>query len=75
MYELYWAIKEQMEKGPQDAITLESRYSLSEEKLLRARFDFQELNIILLTDNRGGGQSEMPVKVLDCDTITQVTTD
>ncbi|CAJ0936168.1 unnamed protein product, partial [Mesorhabditis belari] len=62
LYELYWGIKQQMEKGPQDALTLEARYSLSEEKLLRATFDFRD----------GYPQPDVPVRVLDCDTITQV---
>ena len=34
---LYCAIKQQMEKGPIDAITGEARYSLSEDKLIRQR--------------------------------------
>lgn len=72
LYELYWAIKQQMEKGPQDAITLEARYSLSEEKLLRASFDFHELTVFIAADQRSSGAMEYPVRVLDCDTITQV---
>ena len=72
LYELYWAIKQQMEKGPQDAITLEARYSLSEEKLLRATFDFRELTVFVASENHGASSMDIPVRVLDCDTITQV---
>uniref|UniRef100_A0A0N5AQC5 Sema domain-containing protein n=1 Tax=Syphacia muris TaxID=451379 RepID=A0A0N5AQC5_9BILA len=72
LYELYWAIKQQMEKGPQDEITLESRYSLSEEKLLRATVEFRELTIHVILDNHNPNSMDMPVRVLDCDTITQV---
>lgn len=72
LYELYWAIKQQTEKGPQDAITLEARYSLSEEKLLRSSFDVRELTVFVVSDHHGGGAMEYPVRVLDCDTITQV---
>ncbi|VDN39646.1 unnamed protein product, partial [Gongylonema pulchrum] len=72
LYELYWAMKQQMEKGPQDAITLEARYSLSEEKLLRASFDFRELTVFVAADHHSAGAMEYPVRVLDCDSITQV---
>lgn len=58
------------------------RYSLNEEKLLRATFDFRE-QLVLLSCESGVPQSgmppgyntsigEVPVRVLDCDTITQV---
>uniref|UniRef100_F1KRH2 Plexin-A4 n=1 Tax=Ascaris suum TaxID=6253 RepID=F1KRH2_ASCSU len=72
LYELYWAIKQQVEKGPQDALTLDARYSLSEEKLLRSSFDFREMMVFIAADNYSAGVTEYPVRVLDCDTITQV---
>uniref|UniRef100_A0A8B9ZH66 Plexin A1 n=1 Tax=Anas platyrhynchos TaxID=8839 RepID=A0A8B9ZH66_ANAPL len=59
LFMLYCAIKQQMEKGPIDAITGEARYSLSEDKLIRQQIDYKMLVSI-------------PVKVLNCDTITQV---
>lgn len=40
---LYCAIKQQMEKGPIDAITGEARYSLSEDKLIRQQIDYKTL--------------------------------
>lgn len=72
LYELYWAMKQQMEKGPQDALTLEARYSLSEEKLLRASFDFRKLTVFIAADHHSSGAMDYPVRVLDCDSITQV---
>lgn len=40
---LFCAIKQQMEKGPIDAITGEARYSLSEDKLIRQQIDYKTL--------------------------------
>lgn len=40
---LYCAIKQQMEKGPIDAMTGEARYSLSEDKLIRQQIDYKTL--------------------------------
>lgn len=40
---LYCAMKQQMEKGPIDAITGEARYSLSEDKLIRQQIDYKTL--------------------------------
>uniref|UniRef100_A0A8C2KF00 Plexin A3 n=1 Tax=Cyprinus carpio TaxID=7962 RepID=A0A8C2KF00_CYPCA len=76
----------QMEKGPIDAITGEARYSLSEDKLIRQQIDYKQLtchmNPCLCPDQsrltlmcippEGEAGTEIPVKVLNCDTITQV---
>ena len=40
LYTLFRALKSQIEKGPVDAITGESRYALSEDKLLRHQMDY-----------------------------------
>jgi len=75
LYSLYWATKQQTEKGPQDALTLDARYSLSEEKLLRATFDFRELTVFVISEpghGNSGGICDTPVRVLDCDSISQV---
>lgn len=40
---LFCAIKQQMEKGPIDAITGEARYSLSEDKLIRQQIEYKML--------------------------------
>jgi plexin A len=71
LYQLYWATKQQTEKGPQDIITMDARYSLSEEKLLRASIDFRELTIFVLSDSTSG-VCDTQVRVLDCDSIGQV---
>lgn len=49
---LYCAIKQQMEKGPIDAITGEARYSLSEDKLIRQQIDYKTL-VSKLVGSRG----------------------
>ncbi|XP_063797281.1 plexin-A1 isoform X2 [Pseudophryne corroboree] len=90
LFMLYCAIKQQMEKGPIDAITGEARYSLSEDKLIRQQIDYKMLNTcaddVGLSDEpcsrspqtlncvnpENENAPEIPVKVLNCDTITQV---
>lgn len=82
LYMLFRAVKGQVDKGPVDAITHEARYSLSEEKLIRQLIEFKVMtvyasitqqpiicnNIEMLPTNT----ENVPVKVLDCDTIGQV---
>lgn len=78
LYMLFRAIKQQVDKGPVDAVTSEARYSLSEEKLIRQSIDFKEMTVYVSMCNlymSGDGPmegGETPVKVLDCDTISQV---
>ena len=72
LYQLYWATKQQTEKGPQDALTLDARYSLSEEKLLRASIDFRELTVFVLADS-ASAICDTQVRVLDCDSIGQAS--
>ncbi|XP_066284824.1 plexin-A2-like isoform X5 [Branchiostoma lanceolatum] len=69
LYMLFRAIKQQVEKGPVDTVTGEARYSLSEEKLIRQQIEYKILtvNVVGVDDSQ-----PIPVKVLDCDTITQV---
>lgn len=43
LYMLYRAIKQQVDKGPVDAITAEARYSLSEEKLIRQSIGYKPM--------------------------------
>jgi plexin A len=40
LYILFQSIKQQIQKGPIDCLTNESRYSLSEDKLLRQHIDY-----------------------------------
>lgn len=71
LFMLYCAIKQQMEKGPIDAITGEARYSLSEDKLIRQQIDYKMLTLNCVNPENEQAP-EIPVKVLNCDTITQV---
>ncbi|XP_043920171.1 plexin-A4 [Protopterus annectens] len=71
LFSLFCAIKQQMEKGPIDAITGEARYSLSEDKLIRQQIDYKTL-ILNCVNPDNENSSEIPVKVLNCDTVTQV---
>ncbi|MED6260763.1 Plexin-A2 [Ataeniobius toweri] len=71
LFMLFCAIKQQMEKGPIDSITGEARYSLSEDKLIRQQIEYKTLTLSCVNpDNENS--PEIPVKVLNCDTITQV---
>ncbi|KAM4571445.1 plexin-A1-like isoform 2-T2 [Fundulus diaphanus] len=71
LFMLYCAIKQQMEKGPIDAITGEARYSLSEDKLIRQQIDYKTLTLHCVNPENENA-SEVTVKCLNCDTITQV---
>ncbi|XP_035872722.1 plexin-A3 isoform X2 [Phyllostomus discolor] len=70
LFLLYCAIKQQMEKGPIDAITGEARYSLSEDKLIRQQIDYKTLTLYCVCPD-SEGSTQVPVKVLNCDSITQ----
>ncbi|XP_074605238.1 plexin A [Brevipalpus obovatus] len=85
LYLLFRAIKQQVDKGPVDWMTSEARYSLSEEKLIRQSIEYKPLTIYVIMSTQTTNQYvsgmeqiiqdqniEIPVKVLDCDTITQV---
>ncbi|CAE1230873.1 PLXNA [Acanthosepion pharaonis] len=65
------AMKQQVSKGPVDAISSEAKYSLSEDKLIRQQIEFKILTINVC-DREQYNQPYVPVKVLDCDTITHV---
>ncbi|XP_053492029.1 plexin-A1b [Ictalurus furcatus] len=71
LFMLYCAMKQQMEKGPIDAITGEARYSLSEDKLIRQQIDYKTLTLHCVNPENENA-SEVTVKCLNCDTITQV---
>ncbi|XP_035501458.2 plexin-A1-like isoform X1 [Scophthalmus maximus] len=71
LFMLYCAMKQQMEKGPIDAITGEARYSLSEDKLIRQQIDYKTLTLHCVNPENENS-SEVTVKCLNCDTITQV---
>ncbi|XP_061423083.1 plexin-A2-like [Lethenteron reissneri] len=71
LFKLYCAIKQQMEKGPIDTVSGEARYSLSEDKLIRQQLEYRTLTLNLVNPESEKGP-EVPVKVLNCDAITQV---
>lgn len=83
LFLLYQAIKHQVNKGPVDVITSEARCSLSEEKLIRQSVDYKSMTVYVsispqtaylsgVDPNLQAENLEIPVKVLDCDTISQV---
>lgn len=83
LFLLYQAIKHQVNKGPVDVITSEARCSLSEEKLIRQSIDYKHLTVYVsispqtaylsgVDPNLQTENLKLPVKVLDCDTISQV---
>ncbi|CAL8354397.1 unnamed protein product, partial [Gadus morhua 'NCC'] len=71
LFMLYCAMKQQMEKGPIDAITGEARYSLSEDKLIRQQIDYKTLTLHCVNPENENA-TEVTVKCLNCDTVTQV---
>ncbi|XP_051915637.1 plexin-A1-like isoform X1 [Hippocampus zosterae] len=71
LFMLHCAIKQQMEKGPIDAITGEARYSLSEDKLIRQQIDYKTLTLHCVNPENENA-TEVTVKCLNCDTVTQV---
>jgi len=81
LYMLYHAIKQQVAKGPVDFVTFEARYSLSEEKLIRQQIEYRQITVFVSMSPQTiymsgldphGDNMDIPVKCLDCDTISQV---
>ncbi|XP_037086635.1 plexin-A4-like [Pollicipes pollicipes] len=80
LYLLYRAIKQQVDKGPVDAVSSEARYSLSEEKLIRQQIDFTYMTVYVSMPTQTVYVSgldphqdnvDIPVRVLNTDTISQ----
>ncbi|XP_041460689.1 plexin-A2-like [Lytechinus variegatus] len=69
LFKLFYAIKQQVEKGPVDSVTGEARYSLTEGKLIRQQVEVKQLTLKAQGPDRNTPMVE--VKVLDCDTISQ----
>ncbi|OQV23962.1 Plexin-A1 [Hypsibius exemplaris] len=72
LYLLYRAVQMQIEMGPVDSLTSEAKYSLSEEKLIRQKIDYKKMLIYVSCVDPEHNTQEYPVKVLDCDSITQI---
>merc|ERR1719460_3613650 len=81
LFMLYQAIKHQVNKGPVDYVSHEARYSLSEEKLIRQQTEYRAITVFVSMSPQTiymsgldphGDNMDIPVRVLDCDTVTQV---
>ncbi|XP_069085759.1 plexin-B2 isoform X3 [Pleurodeles waltl] len=70
LYKLFKAIKHQVEKGPVDAVQTKAKYTLNDTGLLGDDVDYTTLTVNVLVQDEGA--EAIPVKVLSCDTITQV---
>ena len=84
LFMLYRAIKHQVDKGPVDLISHEARYSLSEEKLIRQQIEYHPMTVFVSMSPQTiymsgldpqGDNMDIPVRVLDCDSISQVSSD
>ncbi|TWW64893.1 Plexin-B2 Precursor [Takifugu flavidus] len=70
LYKLFKALKHQVEKGPVDAKMKKAKYTLNDTGLLGDDVEYSVLTLQVLV--HGEGPDVTPVKVLSCDTITQV---
>ncbi|KAG7455798.1 hypothetical protein MATL_G00244860 [Megalops atlanticus] len=70
LYKLFKAIKHQVEKGPVDAVVKKAKYTLNDTGLLGDDVEYSVLTVQVLV--HGEGPDVTPVKVLNCDTISQV---
>ncbi|KAM4863155.1 plexin-B1 [Urocitellus parryii] len=73
LYMLFRGIKHQVDKGPVDSVTGKAKYTLNDNRLLREDVEYRPLTLnALLAVGTGAGEAQgVPVKVLDCDTISQ----
>uniref|UniRef100_A0A8C2CKX2 Plexin b2a n=1 Tax=Cyprinus carpio TaxID=7962 RepID=A0A8C2CKX2_CYPCA len=68
LYKLFKAIKHQVEKGPVDAKMKKAKYTLNDTGLLGDDVEYSDL----VSTGHILGPDVTPVKVLNCDTISQV---
>ncbi|KAM6169751.1 plexin-B1 [Rhynchocyon petersi] len=73
LYMLFRGIKHQVDKGPVDGVTGKAKYTLNDNRLLREDVEYRPLtlNALLAVGPAAGEAQGTPVKVLDCDTISQ----
>nr|KAF6335634.1 plexin B1 [Pipistrellus kuhlii] len=73
LYMLFRGIKHQVDKGPVDSVTGKAKYTLNDNRLLREDVEYRPLTLnALLAVGPGAAEAQgVPVKVLDCDTISQ----
>ncbi|XP_029105333.1 plexin-B2-like [Scleropages formosus] len=70
LYKLFKAVKHQLEKGPVDAVMKKAKYTLNDTDLLGDDVEYCMLTLQVLVHGEGPGVTL--VKVLNCDTISQV---
>ncbi|OCT89064.1 plexin-B2 [Xenopus laevis] len=70
LYKLFKAIKHQVEKGPVDAVQGKAKYTLNDTGLLGDDVEYTQLTVNVIVQEEGA--EPVPVKVLNCDTISQV---
>ncbi|XP_075713296.1 plexin-B2 [Rhinoderma darwinii] len=70
LYKLFKAIKHQVEKGPVDAVQIKAKYTLNDTGLLGDDVEYTQLTVNVIVQDEG--LEPVPVKVLNCDTISQV---
>ncbi|XP_043737298.1 plexin-B2 isoform X2 [Cervus elaphus] len=70
LYKLFKAIKHQVEKGPVDAVQKKAKYTLNDTGLLGDDVEYTPLTVSVIVQDEG--VDAVPVKVLNCDTISQV---
>ncbi|XP_063445822.1 plexin-B3-like [Mytilus trossulus] len=70
LFMLYKAVQTIIEMSPIDALTGNAKNTIAEEKLLKMRIEHQPLTLQI--DLNGNSDEHYPVRVLDCDTISQV---
>ncbi|EGW08425.1 Plexin-B2 [Cricetulus griseus] len=70
LYKLFKAIKHQVERGPVDAVQKAAKYTLNDTGLLGDDVEYSPLTVSVIIQDEG--VEAIPVKVLNCDTISQV---
>ncbi|XP_060698770.1 plexin-B2-like isoform X1 [Hemiscyllium ocellatum] len=70
LYKLFKGLKHQVEKGPVDAELKKAKYTLNDTGLLGEDVEYHVLTLNVIAQEDIG--ESMPVKVLSCDSITQV---
>ncbi|XP_078091809.1 plexin-B2-like [Mustelus asterias] len=70
LYRLFKGLKHQVEKGPVDAELKKAKYTLNDTGLLGEDVEYYPLTLNVTVQEDAG--EFMPVKVLSCDSITQV---
>ncbi|PIK38090.1 putative plexin-B-like [Apostichopus japonicus] len=70
LYQLYHAIRYVCQKGPIDAVTGKSQFSINDQRMLETQIYFTEFNVDLIANSVTGEKISLPV--LDVNTITQI---